>query len=78
MKNTTTFQIFAKMSDGLCSVNERDEKSNWIWNTQEEAVAVATGKKKTFPHMDFKVIKETCVGYSSRGEKEMVFDTSKD
>lgn len=76
MKNSTTFEVFAKMSDGLCSVNERDEKGNWIWATQEEAVAVAAGKKKTFPHMDFKVIKETCAGYSSRGEKEMVFDTS--
>lgn len=76
MKNTS-FQVFVKMSDSLCSVNERDKNGNWIWATQEEAVTVAKRKKKTFPHMDFKVIKETCGGYSSRGEKEMVFDTSK-
>ena len=76
MKNNISFEVFAKVSDGLCSVNERDEKQKWVWATQEEAVAVAKGKKKTFPHMDFKVIRETCVGYSTRGEREMIFDTS--
>jgi hypothetical protein len=74
MKNI--YEVWNKPENGPLTVLERGPKGELAFLDEAQAINWAKDRKKTYPHMDWVVVKETSEGWSSKVAREKVFDTS--
>ena len=77
MKNTISYEIFVQPDSGPLTVHERGFNGEISFLSPEIAIETAKKKKEIYPNLDFIVLENTSIGWSSEKTTRVIYKTKK-